>query len=142
VKFLVKALVYLVDSVANFFFFTCFILCSYFYLFFKGQSNVNTLMPDSGTEKNLWTLLLVSGIGKFINLLDILWSQTHNTIFFVDWEKSKYYIDDKDYLNCHRGKLMGRGNEKGGSAPVSVWRTLFLVNQWNQMQVFLRKILN
>lgn len=57
---------------------------------------------------------------QLVNILDILWRQTHYDIFFVDWEKSKLTIGPS-------------GNKE--AAPVSVWRTLFVANEWEELQV-------
>jgi meckelin len=59
-------------------------------------------------------------IPQLVNILDILWRQTHYDIFFVDWEKSKLTIGPS-------------GNKE--AAPVSVWRTLFVANEWEELQV-------
>ena len=40
-------------------------------------------------------------------------------IFFIDWERS-------------RGRIMK--GARGSSTPVSVWRTIFMANEWNELQ--------
>lgn len=53
----------------------------------------------------------------------LIYIQSNSDIFFIDWEKSK-------------GRLMSKGNDqKGAISPVSVWRTLFVANEWNEIQV-------
>src|SRR5690606_23720697 len=87
----------------------------------KGQEAASVLLPRPEDENKLWTLMVAAAAGKFVRILDILWTQTHAVVFFIDWEKT-------------RGKLLERGNEKASYAPVSVWRTLFVANEWNEIQ--------
>lgn len=49
--------------------------------------------------------------------------QTHVDIFFVDWERP-------------HGKVSSTADsQKGGTeAPVSIWRTYFVANEWNEIQ--------
>ena len=103
------------------------------------QGNTGVTLPDATTEQRLWILVLVAGLGKLLTLIDLIYAQTHATVFFIDWERSKYGFCHC-FINFLRGKLRDRGNEKGTSVPVSVWRSLFIANQWNQMQVFYYKI--
>jgi hypothetical protein len=48
--------------------------------------------------------------------------QSSIDIFVIDWERSK-------------GKLVSSQNEKPTQASVSVWRSIFMANQWNALQV-------
>ena len=56
----------------------------------------------------------------------MIWCQTHTDIFMIDWERS-------------RGRIVQSNNEstnnKGTLAPISIWRTYFIANEWNEIQV-------
>jgi hypothetical protein len=43
-------------------------------------------------------------------------------IFIIDWERS-------------RGKVLSSQEDKPDEAPVSVWRSIFMANHWNSLQV-------
>ena len=52
----------------------------------------------------------------------LLWFQSQVDIFLLDWERPR------------------TGNQTGGEnvvtvAPVSIWRTYFIANEWNEIQV-------
>eukprot|EP00833_Pecoramyces_ruminatium_P008275 jgi/Orpsp1_1/1182307/evm.model.c7180000080766.1 len=91
---------------------------SIFYLiFFKNQDAIYVIVPMQGA---LYILF------KLISILSRIFEQCRVSVFFIDWEKS-------------RGKLYSPTNEELITAPVSVWRTFFLANQWNNIQTF-RKV--
>ena len=54
----------------------------------------------------------------------VFFHQVKTDIFFVDWERP-------------RGKVSSTGDaggQKGSEAPVSIWRTYFVANEWNEIQ--------
>lgn len=57
-------------------------------------------------------------------------SQITIDIFFIDWERPK-------------GKVLkaveGEGGVRSATVPVSIWRTYFVANEWNEIQT-VRKI--
>ncbi|KAK4828231.1 hypothetical protein QYF61_024726 [Mycteria americana] len=67
---------------------------------------------------------------KALQVLQLLVSQLTIDIFFIDWERPK-------------GKVLkaveGEGVIKSAAAPVSIWRTYFIANEWNEIQT-VRKI--
>lgn len=46
--------------------------------------------------------------------------QTCLDIFFIDWERAR--------------RVVPRGGGREEAAPVSCWRTLFVANEWNELQ--------
>ena len=46
--------------------------------------------------------------------------QTCPDIFFIDWERAR--------------RVVPRGGGREEAAPVSCWRTLFVANEWNELQ--------
>eukprot|EP01112_Ceratiomyxa_fruticulosa_P015929 TRINITY_DN476_c0_g2_i2.p1 TRINITY_DN476_c0_g2~~TRINITY_DN476_c0_g2_i2.p1 ORF type:complete len:1026 (+),score=149.84 TRINITY_DN476_c0_g2_i2:116-3193(+) len=110
------------DCSSDIIFWLVFAICCYWYLFFKGQDNVFVLTPLTSTLHPFITLIVVAFVGKVVRMVDIIWKQTHIDIFFVDWEKS-------------RGRLASHeGDSQAINAPVSIWRTLFIANEWNEIQ--------
>eukprot|EP00899_Mesostigma_viride_P010701 jgi/Mesvir1/19632/Mv09918-RA.1 len=91
----------------------------YWFVFYKLQSSVYVMMPHDG-DANFFKLVLVAGcVGQFIYILDMVHSQTSYDIFFIDWERPRTTVSSTGAREY---------------APVSVWRTLFVANEWNEMQ--------
>lgn len=67
---------------------------------------------------------------KALQFLHKLVSQITIDIFFIDWERPK-------------GKVLkaveGEGGVRSATVPVSIWRTYFVANEWNEIQT-VRKI--
>ena len=68
---------------------------------------------------------------KFLHMLDILYVQTHHDLFFIDWEQPRTVAtgaeDERDVESTS-------GRTKKGEVPVSVWRTIFVANEWVKLQ--------
>jgi len=101
---------------------------SIFYLiFFKNQDAIYVIVPVQGAIYILFKVFFIITFSlSLISILNRIIEQCRVSIFFIDWEKS-------------RGKLYSPTNEELITAPVSVWRTFFLANQWNNIQTF-RKV--
>ena len=87
-----------------------FAIASFWFLSFKLQSSISTTVPES--TASFVALVAVAFVFKFIYMCILLYRQTHVDIFFVDWEKPRM------------------GND--GPHPISVWRRLFVANEWNE----------
>ena len=55
----------------------------------------------------------------------MLWFQSQVDIFLLDWERPK----------AVQGNQTGGGENSVTMAPVSIWRTYFIANEWNEIQV-------
>ena len=104
------------------FFPLCFALCSYWLVFFKMQDTVYVLLPEENREDGrgfnyygVRTLIISLWVFQTAVVGKIVHDQCAIDIFFVDWEKS-------------------RSQDVRHRAPVSIWRTLFVANEWNEMQ--------
>lgn len=98
-------------------------------IFFKRQKTVSQLLPTPSQERLFLELVGVTIAFKFIDVLHMLWSQISFEIFFVDWERPQGRMNQPT-----------QGGEAGATdAPVSIWRTLFIANEWNEIQT-IRKI--
>ncbi|KAL9962665.1 hypothetical protein ACROYT_G031787 [Oculina patagonica] len=98
-------------------------------IFFKRQKTVSQLLPTPSQERLFLELVGITIAFKFIDVLHMLWSQISFEIFFVDWERPQGRMNQPT-----------QGGEAGATdAPVSIWRTLFIANEWNEIQT-VRKI--
>lgn len=98
-------------------------------IFFKRQKTVYQLLPTTSQESLFIELVGVTIAFKIVDVLHMLWSQISFEIFFVDWERPQGRVNQPT-----------QGGEAGATdAPVSIWRTLFIANEWNEIQT-IRKI--
>eukprot|EP00192_Tetraselmis_astigmatica_P007222 CAMPEP_0117648244 /NCGR_PEP_ID=MMETSP0804-20121206/289_1 /TAXON_ID=1074897 /ORGANISM="Tetraselmis astigmatica, Strain CCMP880" /LENGTH=734 /DNA_ID=CAMNT_0005453809 /DNA_START=315 /DNA_END=2519 /DNA_ORIENTATION=+ len=97
-------------------------ICVYWVCFFKLQATVFTMLPPDDGE--VWYRFRVSVmctvIGRVYAVLWMVWKQTSVDIFVLDWTEPKDELDEKK-----------EGLTKG---KVSCWRTLFVANEWNELQ--------
>ena len=115
-------------------------LCMY-----KGQSTLYFFMPVETVEDRAGQTRVHMYLGlmpfdvfigvmfgaKFLHMLDILYVQTHHDLFFIDWEQPRTVAtgaeDERDVESTS-------GRTKKGEVPVSVWRTIFVANEWVKLQ--------
>ena len=117
---------FLLGALATMYFWILFGMSSLWLIFFKEQDAVYRLLPTSSQEAIFRNLLIISFVFKLVDLFHIISLQINVDVFFLDWEKPR---------------PLPRGNAQGvdAKAPVSIWRTLFIGNEWNELQT-LRKI--
>ncbi|TKC44784.1 hypothetical protein EI555_007727 [Monodon monoceros] len=100
------------------------------------QTVMKFLVYYAGDLANVFFIITV-GTGlywliffKALQFLHKLISQITIDIFFIDWERPK-------------GKVLkaveGEGGVRSATVPVSIWRTYFVANEWNEIQT-VRKI--
>lgn len=103
--------------------FTIILFCGsgYWFLFFKAQTEVYTMVPlDSDREVTMFKLLLIIAVVcAAVSMAHTVYWQCNYDIFFLDWEKA-------------RATLTPAG--KATTAPVSTWRQFFIANEWNELQ--------
>ena len=80
-------------------------------------------------------MILVAFIAKVLHTCEFVYVQTQHGLFFIDWEQPRTHKgavqsedDDEEKYGSYGG---GSG---GGSLPVSVWRTVFVANEWVKLQ--------
>ncbi|KAG8441839.1 hypothetical protein GDO86_010860 [Hymenochirus boettgeri] len=99
----------------------------YWLVLFKGQQYVSVLLPLPEDEHNFISYVWCAFALKALQFLHKLSLQLSVDIFFIDWERPK-------------GKTQhSEGKVKSSAAPVSIWRTYFIANEWNEIQT-VRKI--
>lgn len=93
-------------------------------VFFKQQKTVTLLLPSESQEKLFFTLFYVTFSFKLLEVVHMLLTQTFFDIFFIDWERPQGRVNQP-----------AQGGGTGATdAPVSIWRTLFIANEWNEIQ--------
>ncbi|CAH2324113.1 meckelin-like isoform X1 [Pelobates cultripes] len=116
---IVKFLAFLSGSLANTFFLIVLGTAIYWLIAFKGQnSTITVTLPPAGgkVETDFITYLAIAFALKTLELLHLLVTQLTVTLFLIDWEKSK------------------EKNSSGQGKNVSVWRTILVANEWNEIQ--------
>uniref|UniRef100_A0A8C2RTE1 Transmembrane protein 67 n=1 Tax=Capra hircus TaxID=9925 RepID=A0A8C2RTE1_CAPHI len=125
-----KFLVYYAGDLANVFFIITVGTGLYWLIFFKAQKSVSVLLPVPAQEERFVTYVRCGFALKALQFLHKLISQITIDIFFIDWERPK-------------GKVLkaveGEGGVRSATVPVSIWRTYFVANEWNEIQT-VRKI--
>lgn len=126
-NFLGQALMFMTGCLGSTYFWFMFSICSYWFWFYKGQDNLFLLLPITQYDTYLFMAVLTTAIiCQTYYVVVQLWKQSQVNLFFFDWEKRK-------------GSLVDSDGETIRSAPVSVWRTIFMANQWNSLQTY-RKV--
>eukprot|EP01083_Nonionella_stella_P292993 996483_1 len=129
--FLLRSVVILSSVAADYFFWLLICVTGYCFVFFKGQGTVFFLLPEegSGAESAFIAILWVVFVGKILDVVSRLLKQVQLDIFLIDWEQPRGFEVDP---NAPFGTQSERGMKK---SPVSVWRKLFVANEWNELQV-------
>ncbi|XP_055066491.2 meckelin [Misgurnus anguillicaudatus] len=125
-----KFLLFYAGDLANVFFIITVGTGLYWLIFFKAQQFVSVLLPLSAQEDRFVVYVGCAFGLKTVQFLHKLFVQLSVDIFFIDWERP-------------RGKaskhVEGGGEGKSQASPVSIWRTYFVANEWNEIQT-VRKI--
>ncbi|XP_028836341.1 meckelin-like isoform X2 [Denticeps clupeoides] len=124
-----KFLLFYAGDLANVFFAITVGTGVYWLIFYKAQQFVSVLLPLPQQEERFVTYVGCAFALKAVQFLHKLLQQVCVDIFFIDWERPR----DKA-LRADVG-----GEAKSGAPPVSIWRTYFVANEWNEIQT-LRKI--
>ncbi|KAM4704943.1 meckelin [Rhinophrynus dorsalis] len=124
---IVHFLIFYAGVLANAFFVVTVGTGFYWLVLFKGQRYVSVLLPLPEDEYNFANYVGCAFALKAVQFLYKLTVQLTIDIFFIDWERPKGNIQHSE------------GGIKGSSAPVSIWRSYFIANQWNEIQT-VRKI--
>ncbi|KDO27283.1 hypothetical protein SPRG_07532 [Saprolegnia parasitica CBS 223.65] len=97
------------------------VLTGYYLIFFKLQSAVYTLLPEHNPSYGMYNeyapfqiVLVGAASAKTFALLCTVYDQASIEMFFLDWEEP-------------------RGTPENPS-PVSIWRTILVANEWNELQ--------
>lgn len=101
-----------------------FALSVYLLLFYKTQGVLFVVVPSYPVDVNSFSLALgIAALLKGLQLLKSLLDQCQVEIFFLDWEQAKTAPPENLY-------------DQPKPVPVSVWRSIFMSNEWAKLQVY------
>lgn len=123
-EFLMRALVELAFVGGMLLSFTLTITSWYWFLFYKLQDSVYTLIPQDDQIEDYYTALVCSVVFLGFSCVCEVLHQCNFDYFFLDWEKPRYHFNP--------GGVGGKGGAYQAE-PVSAWRMLYVINQWNDM---------
>ncbi|XP_076869270.1 meckelin [Brachyhypopomus gauderio] len=127
VQTILKFLLFYAGDLANVFFVVTVGTGLYWLIFYKAQQFVFVFLPSPVQEERFVIYVGCAFALKMVQYLHKLLVQLSVDIFFIDWERPR----------CKASKP---GNASGeGKSPVSIWRTYFVANEWNEIQT-IRKI--
>ncbi|XP_022100949.1 meckelin-like isoform X1 [Acanthaster planci] len=124
IKTMFKFLFFSFGMLGDVFFVCLFGTTLYWLFFFKRQDLVYLVLPHKAQEVSFIWYLSFAFFCKSLDVLHLIVYQCLGDIFLIDWERS-------------RGRVVQSsdpGNNKGSVAPVSIWRTYFVANEWNELQ--------
>ncbi|XP_043562521.1 meckelin-like isoform X1 [Chiloscyllium plagiosum] len=122
---IVKYFAYFAGALSNAFFVVTFGTGVYWLIVYKGQQSTVevTLPPAGGKVETDFIIYVACAFGlKALELIHILIVQVTVSIFLIDWEKPKGRPLPKPAAN------------RSVPSSVSIWRTYFIANEWNEIQ--------
>lgn len=66
---------------------------------------------------------------QIVEVTHLIWRQSSIDIFFIDWERPRACSSTAQSRNQPTGTVPDNLEQ-----PVSIWRTYFVANEWNQIQ--------
>ena len=146
---------FLLGSVANCLFYVVVGWSLYWLVFYRGQSVAFIFLPLQSQETNFNLFIIIGFVLKLIDVFYLIFVQTSFDIFFIDWERPKVNELGIDLLKTQKftrlppieqqkEKLtesykLETEKEMPQQNNVSCWRTLFVANEWNEIQTY-RKV--
>ncbi|GMF54012.1 unnamed protein product [Phytophthora fragariaefolia] len=106
------------------------IMCGYLFMVFRMHTNTILMLPEVNIDPlangvdEYYTFRMLVPISFFCQLASVvcrIYRQAWLQLFFIDWEKPRATIMDID-------------SAKPTHAPISVWRMILVVNEWNKLQ--------
>ncbi|XP_075215338.1 meckelin [Lycorma delicatula] len=104
---------------SNIFFMVISAASIYIFVFYKGQAVVQLLLPEYNVMYTVKVYIIVSFCLKLVEVSRMVWYQICIDIFLVDWE---------------RPRIMRHDDDPSQPNSVSIWRTYFVANEWNEIQ--------
>ncbi|CAF4828802.1 unnamed protein product [Rotaria sp. Silwood1] len=111
-----KFALYLCNILGTVFFIVMAGVSLWWLIFFKRQDSISLVMPTSAQQVSFTVLIVIGFIFKTFDILHLIGRQASADVFFVDWEKPK----------------------PGNKNTVSIWRTYFVANEFQEIQTFRR----
>ncbi|XP_044064572.1 meckelin isoform X4 [Siniperca chuatsi] len=133
VETMLKFLLFYAGDLANVFFAVTVGTGLYWLIFYKtlkAQQFVSVLLPLPAQEEPFVTYIGCAFALKAVQFLHKLILQVSVDVFFIDWERPRSKASRT---------VQATGELKRDPSPVSIWRTYFVANEWNEIQT-IRKI--
>ena len=136
-----KLLVNALDLVSKALFCYLLGLTGYIFIFFKMQERVHTFLPGGEEQRELevqfeWCFWFMVGAKLAYMLAKIYFEQCSFDIVLIDWERPKVhqhtFMRQEGGQNAPMNPLM----EPESKVDVNAWRSLFLLNEFNEMQTY------
>ncbi|XP_026225682.1 meckelin [Anabas testudineus] len=127
---MLKFFLFYAGDLANVFFAVTVGTGLYWLIFYKAQQYVSVLLPLPAQEEQFVTYIGCAFALKAVQFLHKLINQVSVDVFLIDWERPR----SKASRTVHAA-----GEPKRDPSPVSIWRTFFVANEWNEIQT-IRKI--
>uniref|UniRef100_A0A3Q3W6K8 Uncharacterized protein n=1 Tax=Mola mola TaxID=94237 RepID=A0A3Q3W6K8_MOLML len=124
VETMLKFLLFYAGDLANVFFAVTVGTGLYWLIFYKAQQFVSVLLPLPGQEEHFVTYIGCAFALKAVQFLHKLILQVSVDVFFIDWERPR----------SKGSRTVPTGEPKRDPSPVSIWRTYFVANEWNEIQ--------
>jgi meckelin len=153
---LFKFFMFLLGSVGSCLFYTVVGWSLYWLCFYRGQSVAFIFLPIESQETIFNLFIIIGFILKLIDVLYLIFVQTSYDIFFIDWERPRAYDSGRDLLKSQKQTRLPPIEQQKDKflesykldtekettkeifkqTNVSCWRTLFVANEWNELQTY------
>nr|CAD7441633.1 unnamed protein product [Timema bartmani] len=114
-------------NLANVFFLVVACASVHVLFFYKGQSVVHVLLPSAAQETLIKNYVIAAFSLKIVEVVYMIWHQVSVEIFLIDWERPRAKSSIA-HPQSHRI------DQNSVNQPVSIWRTYFVANEWNEIQ--------
>lgn len=117
-----------------------FLLCAYWFIFFKMQYHVFVLLPPARDPQSYVPFASIVGLLVFLHLItvfDLIRTQSKTDFFFIDWETPNRVLrPGTDQLKAIAEDARGEPQKQDYyKFSVSAWRSIFVANELNELQV-------
>ncbi|KAJ4448147.1 hypothetical protein ANN_10160, partial [Periplaneta americana] len=122
-----QLIVFSCGNLANVFFFVVVCASIHTFTFYKGQSVIQILLPAQKQDDLVKSYIISAFSLKIVEVIHLIWRQISIDIFFIDWERPRArssVIRPRSQLNA----------SDTSEQPISIWRTYFVANEWNEIQ--------
>ncbi|KAJ3154854.1 Meckelin [Geranomyces michiganensis] len=127
-QFIGRCFLILCEVLAPLLFVLLLAFCAYFFFAFHTQGTLAVLLPFAARDVAVYRAALLTTLACFaLTILRKLHQQCTVDVFLIDWEQSKGRLTRAD-PSTSAPRL----------APVSVWRSVFLANEWENLQTYRR----
>jgi len=127
--------VYTLDFFSTIYFWYLFFMIGYWFVFYKMQERVFLFVPTHETywtnfEQYDWLFAWAAGSKLVTVLFKVYFDQTSFDVYLIDWERPKPQQNEIPVMENQK-QVARRSVDK---LDVNAWRSLFLINELNELQ--------